>query len=196
MSTKLHLHAHACNFHVLNSQALKVLNDALDHNRHKVSANTILFNIRQVSQGLGPLKKQGIEGIDSNGIAHKFLEGENSLSFSTRLYDVKSSPMYFAKVLQCPQMARVYLHPKTDKKEDTLQNLSTVTITDVIDGHDLVVRKLSDNGDKLGPLFTIPWNADLKVRRCMHTILENLELELNSVLCAQCAFISNYRWLV
>ena len=109
---------------------------------------------------------------------------------------MKCSPMYFANVLQFPQMARVYLHPKTDKKEDTLQNLSTVTITNVVDDHDPVVRKLSDNGDKLGPLFTVPWNADLKVHRCMHANLENLELELNSVLCAQCAFISNCRWLV
>ena len=108
--------------------------------------------------------RRGIEGVDSSGTVHRFLEGEDPLYFSTKLYDVKCSPMFFAKVLQLPQTARVYLHPKTDEEErDLLQNLSTVTITDVINGHDLVVRKLSDNGEELGPTFTIPWNADLKV---------------------------------
>ena len=143
-------------------QALKVLDNALDHYKQKVPAMTILFNIRQVSQRVGLRKRCGIEGVDCIGVAHQFLEGEDSVCFSTKLVDVKCRPMYFSKVLQFPQTARVYLHPNTEEEEvKSLQNLSTVTITEVSHGHHLVVRKLS--GDSLGPAFTVPWNADLKV---------------------------------
>ena len=81
---------------------------------------------------------------------------------------MKCSPLCFTKVLQLPQTARVYLHPTTKEEEeeeerDSLQNLSTVTITEVSQEHHLVVRKLSDIGDDLGPTLTIPLKADLKV---------------------------------
>ena len=147
-------------------QALKVLDNALDHNRQAVPAKTILFNIRQVSQRVGIRKRCGIEGVDSSGTVHRFLEGEDPLYFSTRLFDVKCIPGYFPKVLQFPQTARVYLNPNTEEEEEEvnlLQNLSTVTITEVCHGHHLVVRKLSDSGDGLGPTFTVPWDTNLKV---------------------------------
>ena len=148
-------------------QALKVLDNALDHNKQKVPAKTILFNIRQVSQRVGLRKRCGIEGVDSSGTIYQFLEGENPLYFSTKLFDTKCSPGYFPKVLQLPQTARVYLHSNTEEEEEeevkSLQNLSTVTITEVSHGHHLVVRKLSDGGNHLGPAFTVPSTADLKV---------------------------------
>ena len=87
--------------------------------------------------------------------------------FSTRLFDIKCSPMCFANVVEFPQTARVYLHPNTEVEEEEevklLPNLSTVTITEVFHNHHLVVRKLSDDGHHLGPTFTIPLNADMKV---------------------------------
>ena len=145
-------------------QALKVLDNALDHNKQKVPAKTILFNIRQVSQRVGLRKRCGIEGVDSSGTIYQFLEGENPLFFSTKLFDTKCSPGYFPKVLQLPQTARVYLHPNTEEEEvNLLQNLSTVTITEVSHSHHLVLRKLSDDGNHLGPAFTVPSTADLKV---------------------------------
>ena len=146
-------------------QALKVLDNALDHNGQKVPAKTILFNIHQVSQRVGLRKRCGIEGVDCSGVVHRFLEGEDPVHFSTRLFDVKCIPGYFSKVLQFPQTARVYLHSNTEEEEEVnlLQNLSSITITEVSHGHHLVVKKLSDGGDSLGPAFTVPWNADLKV---------------------------------
>ena len=150
-------------------QALKVLNNPMDHNKQKVPADTILFNIREISQRVGLRKRQGIEGIGCSGTVHWFLEDDDPLHFSTKLYDVKCLPMFFTRVLQLPQTARVYLHPTTKEEEeeeeerDSLQNLSTVTITEVIQEYHLVVRKLSDSGDNLGPTFTIPLKADLKV---------------------------------
>ena len=145
-------------------QALKVLNNPMDHKRQQVPTNTILFNIRQVSQRVGLRRKHGIEGVDYSGTVHRFLEGEDPLYFSTKLFDVKCIPLYFTNVLQLPQTARVYLHPNTEEEEmNSLPNLSTVTITEVGNGHQLVVRKLSSDGDKLGPTFTIPLNTLLKV---------------------------------
>ena len=151
-------------------QALKVLNNPKDHNKQKVPADTILFNIRQVSQMVGLRKRHGIEGVGYRGTVHCFLEGDDPLHFSTKLYDVKCPPMCFTRVLQLPQTARVYLHPTTKEEEeeeeeerDSLQNLSTVTITEVSQKYHLVVRKLSDIRDDLGPTFTIPLKADLKV---------------------------------
>ena len=115
-------------------------------------------------------KKDGIEGVDQSGIVHCFLESKDRLNFSTRFYDVKCPPICFKKVLQFPQEARIYLYPimEEEEEENSLQNLSNVTITDIIDGHDLVVRKVTDSGDKLGSTLTIPWNADLKVYRYMY----------------------------
>ena len=145
-------------------QALKVLDNALDHNKQRVPTETILFNIRQVSQGVGPWKKRGIEGVDHIGTVHRFMEGESPLYFSTKLFDVKCIPLCFKGVLQPPQPARVYLQPNTDEEEmSLLQNLSTVTINEVIDNQHFVVRKLSDCGVELGPAFPIPLDADLKV---------------------------------
>ena len=154
--------------HFVYIQALKVLNNPKDHNKQKVPADTILFNIRQVSQNVGLRKKHGIEGVGYSGTAHWFLEDDDPLYFSTKLYDVKCPPMFFTRVLQLPQTARVYLHPTTKEEEeeeerDSLQNLSTVTLTEVGQEHHLVVRKLSDSGDNLGRTFTIPLKADLKV---------------------------------
>ena len=147
-------------------QALNVLDNALDHNGQKVPAKTILFNIRQVSQRVGLRKRCGIEGVDCSGVVHRFLEGEDPVYFSTKLFDVKCLPMCFKNVLQLPQTARVYLHPNAEEEEEEvnlLQNLSTVTITEVSHGHHLVVRKLSDDGNHLGPAFAVPLTADLKV---------------------------------
>ena len=148
-------------------QALKVLDDALDHSRQQVPAQTILFNIHEVSQRVGLRKKCGIKGVDCSGAIYQFLEGENPLYFSTRLFDVKCIPGYFSKALQLPQTARVYLNPNTEEEEEeevkSLQNLSTVTITEVSHGHHLLVRKLSDDGNHLGPAFTVPSTADLEV---------------------------------
>lgn len=143
-----------------------VINSALDHNRQKVPANTIIFNIHQVRQraGLRLRSRRGIEGVDHSGTNHRFLEGEDPLYFSTKLFDVKCIPMRFKSVLQLPQTARVYLQLNTEEDErKLLHNLSTVTITDVIDGHHLVARKLSEGGHELGPIFTIPLNAGLTV---------------------------------
>ena len=145
-----------------------VLDHSVDHSRQKVPPKAILFNIRQVSQRVGLRKRCGIEGVDSSGAVHRFLEGEDPVYFSTRLSDIKCLPVYFPKGLHLPQTARVYLHPSMEQEEDegvkSLQNLSTVTITEVSPGHHLVVRKLSDDGHQLGPAFTVPLNAELKVR--------------------------------
>ncbi len=152
--------------HACTSQALKVLDYALDHSKKKVPPKTLLFNIRPVSQMVGLRKRCGIEGVDSTGAVHRFLEGEDPLYFSTRLFDVKCSPMYFRKALRLPQAARVYLHPDMEQEDEgmrSLQNLSIVTITEVSHDHHLVVRKLSDDGNQLSPTFTVPLSADLKV---------------------------------
>ena len=106
--------------------------------------------------------------MDCSGTVHRFLESEDPLHFSTRLFDVKCRPMCFTlkNVLKFPQTARVYKHPNSEEEEEEanlLENLSTVTITEETHGHHLVVRKLSEDGLQLGPAFTVPWNADLKV---------------------------------
>ena len=107
--------------------------------------------------------------MDGSGLVHRFLEGEDPLHFSTKLFDTRCSPVYFANVLHFPQTARVYLHPSTDREEEEeeeaklLPNLSTATITEVSHDHHLVVRKLSDDGNQLGPTFTVPLTACLKV---------------------------------
>ena len=148
------------------SQALKVLDYVLDHSKKKVPPKTLLFNIHLVSQVVGLRKRRGIEAVDSSGTVHKFLEGEDPLYFSTRLFDVKCSPMCFLEALHLPQAARVYLHTDMEQEDEgvrLLQNLSIVTITEVSHDHHLVVRKLSDYGNQLGPTFTIPLSADLKV---------------------------------
>ncbi len=152
-------------------QALKVLDEALDHKEQMVPAKTILFNIRQVNQRVGLRKRWGIEGVDGTGAVHRFLEGESPVHFSTKLFDVKCSPMCFMitdkNLLQFPQTARVYLHANAGEEEEkavnVLQNLSTITITGVTHGHHLVVRKVTDRGDGLGPAFSVPGNADVKV---------------------------------
>ena len=153
-------------------QALKVLNCAVDHSKKKVQPMTLLFNIRPVSQRVRLRKRCGIEGVDSSGAVHRFLESEDPLYFSTKLFDVKCSPLYFLKALHVPQTARVYLHPDMVQEEDegvrSLQNLSTTTITKVSHDHLLVVRKLSDDGNQLGPTFTVPLSADLKVVLCIN----------------------------
>ena len=142
----------------------------MDQKGQLVPANTILFNICQVSPEVGMRKRHGIEGVDQSGTVHCFLEDDDSLYFSTKLYHVKCPPLCFTRVLQLPQTARVYLHPTTleeeeeeEEERDSLQNLSTVTITEVIQDYHLVVRKLSDSRDSLGPAFTVPLTADLKV---------------------------------
>ena len=146
-------------------QALKVHNEALDHIGQTVPVQTLLFNIREVSQRVGLWKKSGVEGVDCMGRVHRFLEGKGPLSFSTQLYDVKCIPKYFTEVVQFPRPARVYLPSSTAEGEDAnaLQNLSTVIVTGVDCSQSLVVRKLSCSGDQLGPTFTVPLNADLKV---------------------------------
>ena len=108
--------------------------------------------------------KSGIEGVDSSGTVHQFLEGEDPLFFSTRLHDLKCIPLYFTEVVQFPQQARVYRHSNTEEgeEEDSLENLSTITIAEVTHGNRLVVRKL-DSRDQLGPNFTVPLDANLKV---------------------------------
>ena len=129
-----------------------------------VPANTIFFNIHEVTQWAGLRKRHGIKGVDESGTVHYFMENEDPLHFSTKLYDVKCPPMCFTSVLQLPQTARVYLHPITEEEEvSSLQNLSTVTIMEVGQHCHLMVRKLSDGGNDLGPTFTIPLNAALKV---------------------------------
>lgn len=143
-------------------QAMKVLDDVLDHNGQRVTANTILFNITKVRHRISIPKKRGIAGVDSRGVVHTFLEGEEQLFFSTQLFDVKCSPVFFKDVLELPQMARAYLHPNTELA-NSLHNLSTVTFTDVSHGHHPIVLYMSDSGDKLGPTFSLPLNADLKV---------------------------------
>ena len=149
-------------------QALKVLSNTLDHNKQLVQANTLLFNTTWISQRVGLRKKQGIKGVDSSGGVHHFLEGEAPLNFSTKLFDVKCSPMYFANVLQFPQRARVYQHPEMGEgqKMMSLQHLSTVTITDLSYDQYLVVRKLSDSESckDSTSIFIIPVNAPIKVR--------------------------------
>ena len=148
-------------------QALKVLNYAVDHSKKKVPPKTLLFNIHPVSQMVRLRKRSGIEGVDSSGAVHRFLEGEDPLYFSTKLFDVKCSPMCFLKALHLPQAAWVYMCPNMEQEEDegvrSLQNLSIVTITEVSHDHHLVVRKLSGDGNQLGPTFTVPLSADLKV---------------------------------
>ena len=108
--------------------------------------------------------KSGIEGVDCSGTVHQFLESEDPLYFSTNLYDVKCIPLYFTEVVQFSQPARVYRHPNTEEgeEEDALENLSTITIAEVTRGNRLVVRKLHTR-DQLGPNFTVPLNANLKV---------------------------------
>ena len=108
--------------------------------------------------------------MDGSGLVHRFLEGVDPLHFSTKLFDTRCPPVCFAKVLHFPQTARVYLHPSTDREEEEeeekaklLPNLSTATITEVTHDHHLVVRKLSDDGNQLGPTFAVPLNASLKV---------------------------------
>ena len=161
-------------------QALKVLNCAVDHSKKKVPPMTLLFNIRPVSQRVRLRKRSGIEGVDSSGAVHRFLEGEDPLNFSTKLFDVKCSPMRFLKALHLPQTARVYLHPDMVQEEDegvrSLQNLSTTTITEVSHDHHLVVRKLSEDGNQLGSTFTVPLSADLKVVLCISYALACLKL--------------------
>lgn len=147
-------------------QVVKVLNCTVDHSKKKVQPMTLLFNIRQISQMVGLRKRCGIEGVDSSGIVHRFLEGEDPLYFSTRLIDVKCSPMSFLKALHLPQAAMIYLHTDMEQEDEgvrSLQNLSTITITEVSHSNHLVVRKLSDDGNQLGPTFTVPSSADLKV---------------------------------
>ena len=158
-------------------QALKVLSSVLDHSRQQVPAQTILFNIHEVSQRVGLRKKCGIEGVDCSGTAYRFLEGEDPLYFSTKLYDIKCSPVYFTNVLQFPQKARVYQNPNTEgEDEELLPNLSTITITEVSHDQYYVVRTLSDSGNKKGiagtagkdgvsPYFAIPVDADIEVRQ-------------------------------
>ena len=133
-------------------QALKVLSGTKDHKRQQVPADTILFNIRQVTQRVGVKKRQGIKGEEYNGTAHCFLEGEDPLYFSTKLFDVKCIPLYFTSVLQLPQPARVYVHPKAEEEErKSLQNLYTVTITEISHGHHVVVRKCYTAERSWGP---------------------------------------------
>lgn len=156
-------------------QALKVLDNVLDHNRQTVPAQTVLFNIRQISQRVGLRKKSGMEGVDSSGTVHRFLEGEDPLFFSTKLYDVKCSPIYFCNVMKFPQTARVYLHPSTAEEDELLLNLSTITINEVTQDQYFVVRTLSDDRDRKkgtprvdgkdagSPYFAIPVDADIEV---------------------------------
>ena len=184
------------------TQALKVLNNPKDHNQKQVPADTILFNIRQVSQRVGLRKRHGIEGVGCSGTVHWFLENDDPLYFSTKLYDVKCPPLCFTRVLRLPQTARVYLHPTTKEEEeveeeeeeerDSLQNLSTVTITEVSQEYHLVVRKLSDSGDDLGRTFTIPLKAELKVLQNSITLKLSLKTCLERV---QMCFFLIYRWL-
>ena len=166
-------------------QALKVLNCAVDHNRQLVPAQTLLFNIQEISQKVGLMKKikTGIEGVDCFGTIHQFLEGEHPLFFSTRLYDVKCMPLYLTEVVQFSQPARVYRHPNTEegKEEDALQNLSTITIAEVSRGNRIVVRKL-DSREQLGPIFTVPLNANLKVFSHSHVACLTLERAQMSIL--------------
>ena len=159
-------------------QVLKVLNDTVNHSKKRVQPTTLLFNIRSVRQMVGLRKRCGIEAVDSSGTVHRFLEGEDPLCFSTRLFDVKCCPMYFLNALRLPQAAMVYLHTDMEQEEDkgvrSLQNLSNHTITEVSHGHHLVVRKLSDDGNQLGPTFTVPLSADLKV--CIYIVPLHLKV--------------------
>ena len=159
-------------------QALKVLNEAVDHNKWQVPVQTILFNIRKISRKVGLMQKvkSGIEGVDCSGTVHQFLEDEDPLFFSTRLYDVKCIPLYFTEVVQFPQQARVYRHSNTEEgeEEDSLENLSTITIAEVTRGNRLVVRKL-DSRDQLGPNFTVPLDANVKVFSHSHVACMTLE---------------------
>ena len=174
-------------------QALKVLNETVDHSKQQVPAQTLLFNIREVSQKVRWMQKMksGIEGVDCSGTVHQFLEGEDPLFFSTRLYDVKCIPLYFTKVVQFPQPARVYRHSNTEEgeEEDALENLSTITIAEVTRGKRLVVRKL-DSRDQLGPNFTVPLDANLKVFSHSHEACMTGGEDSNT-----CASLSNCRWL-
>lgn len=179
--------------------ALKVLNEAVDHSKRQVPAQTLLFNIREVSQRVGLRKRSGMEGVDPSGTVHRFLEGEEPLFFTTKLYDVKCSPVYFANVVQFPQLARVYLHPSTTDEADLLPNLSTITINEVRQDQYFVVRTLSDSGDKGkrsgGPerrnsgshYFAIPVEAEIEVvcvtledSALMDRILANRQLTMTS----------------
>lgn len=149
----------------------------MDHNKQTVPAQTLLFNIRQISQRVGLRKKSGMEAMDSSGTVHRFLEGEDPLFFSTKLYDVKCSPVYFTNVMKFPQKARVYLHPSTAEEDELLLNLSTITINEVTHDQYFVVRMLSDRGDRKkgtlrvdgkdagSPYFAIPVDADIEVRQ-------------------------------
>ena len=160
-------------------QALRLLDPAKDHRGKMVPARTILFNIRQVNMRVRLMLRSGIEGVDYTGVIHRFLDSEDCdrLFFSTKLFDVKCSPMLFTTVLRCPQTARVYLHPDMGQEEvRSLQNLSYVTITEVSHDYHLVVRKLSDDGKQLGPTFTVPLSADLKVFLCLYYALACLKL--------------------
>ena len=174
-------------------QALKVLNEAVDHSKQQVPAQTLLFNIREISQKVRWMQKMksGIEGVDCSGTVHQFLEGEDPLFFSTRLYDVKCIPLYFTEVVQSSQPARVYRHPNTEEgeEEDALENLSTITIAEVTRGKRLVVRKL-DSRDQLGPNFTVPLDANLKVFSHSHEACMTGGEDSNT-----CTSLSNCRWL-
>ena len=174
-------------------QALKVLNEAVDHSKQQVPAQTLLFNIREISQKVRWMQKMksGIEGVDSSGTVHQFLEGEDSLFFSTRLHDLKCIPLYFTEVVQFPQQARVYRHSNTEEgeEEDSLKNLSTITIAEVTRGKRLVVRKLGSR-DQLGPNFTVPLDANLKVFSHSHEACMTGGEDSNT-----CASLSNCRWL-
>ena len=100
--------------------------------------------------------------MDHKGVVHKFYESNHRLHFSTKLVDVKCSPLFFARVLKLPQMARVYLDADAELAS-SLHNLSTVMFTSFSQSHNLMVRKVSDTGDDLGLAFTIPLNAELEV---------------------------------
>lgn len=148
-------------------QALRVLDNAEDHERKRVPARTILFNIKICPIG----KRRGIEGVDHNGIVHQFLEDSKlELYFSTKYYDVKCMAMHFKNVLELPQRAIVYQLPSIAEdpkaeEEDTnsVQNRSIVTITEVSNVPCLMVMKLSKSGNQLGRTLTVPANAGLKV---------------------------------
>ena len=127
--------------------------------------------------------RSGIEGVDYKGVTHRFLDGGDCdrLFFSTKLFDIKCLPMCLTTVLRCPQTARIYLRPDMEQEDEgvrSLQNLSYVTITEVAHDHHLVVRKLSDDGNQLqlGPAFTVPLSADLKVVLCINYALACLKL--------------------
>ena len=108
---------------------------------------------------------------------HKFYESDHPLYFSTKLFDVKCSPLFFKCVLKLPQMARVYLDANAELAS-SLHNLSTVMFTSFSQGHNLKLRKVSDTGDDLGPAFTIPLNTKLKVNFIQWKLWKWLKVKL------------------